>query len=277
MSPMPETRPPRENLFRGPRPFEYRLEPCANRAAPATDGELAGDGHMVGHFAVFNQWTEINSMWEGNFLERFVPGAFKKTIKDNPGMRVLFQHGRDAQIGDKPLGPIEALAEDDYGTAYDVRLLDTSYNRDLIPGLEADLYGASFRFNVMREDWVNEPKASEYNPGGLPERTVREAAVAEFGPVTFPAYGGATAGLRSLTDEILVRMYARDPERVRQMLGLVPSPQTPDTDSGGGEPDPVAPPDDAGQPPTSQGRRDEPKPLRPLEIIRNVKREKEHV
>jgi HK97 family phage prohead protease len=277
MSQMPETRPPRENLFRGPRPFEYRPAAVADRSAPAAGGELAGDGHMVGHFAVFNQWTEINSMWEGNFLERFVPGAFKKTIKDNPGMRVLFQHGRDAQIGDKPLGPIEALAEDDYGTAYDVRLLDTSYNRDLIPGLEANLYGASFRFSVMREDWVNEPKSSEYNPGGLPERTVREASVAEFGPVTFPAYTGASAGIRSLTDEMLVRLYARDPERVRELLGLAPSEQTPGADPGAGAPDPVAPPDDAGQPPTSQGRRDEPKPLRPLEIIRKAKREKEHV
>lgn len=274
---MPDTRPPRENLFRGPRPFEYRAAKPSTPTAPAAGDGQPGDGHMVGHFAVFSQWTEINSMWEGNFLERFVPGAFKKTIKDNPGMRVLFQHGRDPQVGDKPLGAIESLAEDDYGAAYDVRLLDTSYNADLLPGLAAGLYGASFRFSVMREDWVNEPKPSEYNAAGLPERTVREASVAEFGPVTFPAYEGASAGIRSLTDEMLVRMYARDPERVREMLGLPPTEQTPDAVTGAGEPDPVAPPDDAGQPPTSQGRRDEPKPRRPLEIIRNTKREKERV
>ena len=42
------------------------------------------DGGMPtlhGHFAVFNEWTEINSLMEGNFLERIAPGAFKKTMQ----------------------------------------------------------------------------------------------------------------------------------------------------------------------------------------------------
>ena len=40
-----------------------------------------GDGNtMFGHFAVFNDWTEINSMFEGRFLERLAPGAFADTI-----------------------------------------------------------------------------------------------------------------------------------------------------------------------------------------------------
>ena len=79
-------------------------------------------------------------------------------------------------------------------------MLDTSYNADLIPGLQAGAYGSSFRFTVVREDMDNTARASSYNPLGLPERTIREATVLEFGPVTFPAYGGATAGVRSLTD-----------------------------------------------------------------------------
>src|SRR5712671_4212731 len=103
----------------------------------ATDG---GMPTLYGHFAVFNRWTEIDSWMEGHFLERIAPGAFKKTFREQTP-KVLFQHGMDPQVGDKPLGPIESLAEDATGAAYEVRMLDTAYNRDLIPGLEAGLYG----------------------------------------------------------------------------------------------------------------------------------------
>ena len=92
------------------------------------------------------------------------------------------------------------LREDELGAAYEVPLLDTSYNRDLLEGLRAGAYGSSFRFKVQREDFNQKPARSTYNPKALPERTIREAKVMEFGPVTFPAYEGATAGVRSLTD-----------------------------------------------------------------------------
>lgn len=190
-------RPPRDDLVRAVWPgIELRK----------SDAEDDGIAKLRGHFSVFNEWTEIHSLWEGDFLERVAPGAYKKTFRENrEGMRVLFQHGRDPQIGDKPLGPIQDLREDDIGAYYEVPMIDTAYNRDLIPGLEAGLYGASFRFSVLREEFDEEPDASPYNPRGLPERTIKEARVMEFGPVTFPAYSGATAelasaGVRSMTD-----------------------------------------------------------------------------
>jgi HK97 family phage prohead protease len=172
---------------------------------------------LHGHFAVFNRWTEIDSWFEGHFLERIAPGAFKKTFRERTP-KVLFQHGQDPQIGDKPLGTPELLAEDDTGAAYEVRLLDTAYNRELIPGLEAGLYGASFRFKVMREELDDEPGTSADNPTGMPERTIKEAQVMEFGPVTFPAYDDATAGVRSLTDRFLFDAIQRDPTQARDLL-----------------------------------------------------------
>lgn len=178
------------------------------RSARAAGDPPAADDAMptlTGHFAVFNAWTEINSMWEGNFIERFAPGAFKKTFQEQGDkIRCLFQHGMDPQAGDKPLGPTETLKEDGIGGFYEVPMLDTSYCRDLVPGLEAGLYGASFRFRALREEWVEDPGASDHNPKGLPERTIKEAQVAEFGPVTFPAYDAATAGVRSMTDDFLI-------------------------------------------------------------------------
>lgn len=183
--------------------------------------EDGGMPTMFGHFAVFNRWTEINSWFEGHFLERIVPGAFRKTMKENrERIRALFQHGQDPQIGNKPLGPIDDLREDETGGYYEVPLLDTAYNRELIPGLEAGLYGASFRFEVMREELVEKPELSEDNPRGLPERSLKEVRLHEFGPVTFPAYAEATADLRSLTDHFLFEQIERHPEQVRALLSL---------------------------------------------------------
>ncbi len=201
---------PRDNLYRMlPEKVELR------------DAE-GGSQTLTGHFATFNDWTEIKSVFEGNFMERISPGAFKKTFSEGrDGMRVLFQHGRDPVIGDKPLGPIETLEEDDTGAHYEVPLLDTAYNRELIPGLREGLYGASFRFQVMREDVNNDPEKSSHNPDGIPERTIKEAKVMEFGPVTFPAYASATAGLRSLTDEFNFARLADQPERLRELLEFV--------------------------------------------------------
>ena len=156
---------------------------------------------LFGHFSVFNRWAEINSHSEGHFLERVAPGAFARTLaNDRAGIRVLFNHGADPQVGNKVLGIPSVLREDERGGFYEVPLLDTSYNADLLPGLRAGAYGASFRFRVTRQNYDTSPARSDYNPRGLAERTIQEAQVVEFGPVTFPAYSDASAGVRSLTD-----------------------------------------------------------------------------
>lgn len=198
--------PPRENLVRATPGIT--LERAAGASMPT----------LTGHFAVWDQFTEIRSAYEGNFMERFAPGSMTKTLAESTP-KVLFQHGKDPQVGDKPLGTIQRLSPDAQGAAYEVALLDTSYNRDLLPGLEAGLYGASFRFSVVREDVVQRPPKSDYNPRGIPERTVQEARVMEFGPVTFPAYAGATAGIRSMTDEFLFDVLAANHEHLEQLAG----------------------------------------------------------
>jgi len=213
ISPQQSSRPPRDDLVRAMYPGgELRW---------VNDG---GMPTMFGHFAVFNQWTEISSLWEGNFMERIAPGSFEKTFKENrQSIRTTFQHGRDPVAGDKVLGSIDELKEDEVGAYYEVPLLDTSYNRDILPGLEEGLYGSSFRFRVMREEILEEPKASDENPKGLPERTIREVQVFEFGPVTFPAYADATAGVRSLTDEFVFGRFLEKPERLLEMAEALQS------------------------------------------------------
>lgn len=246
------TRPPKDNVFRA-------VYPAVELRSDANDND--GRPILHGHLARFNEWTEIDSVWEGRFMERVDPGAARKTIAENrESMRVLFQHGRDPQVGDKPLGPIRDLHEDDEGVYYEVPMLDTSYNKDLEPGLRAGLYGASFRFQVVKEDFVPKPKRSDHNPEGIPERTIKEMKVYEFGPVTFPAYVGATAGVRSITDDMFLDQIAKDPDRLRALMerrgDIQPLPEVeaealPDdgageshSDEGSRAAEPEAPPDD---------------------------------
>jgi HK97 family phage prohead protease len=205
--------PPRETLIRAVMPaVEFR---------DAGEADL-GPGYiglLKIRFSPVNEWTEINSAWEGNFMERFAPGAWKKTIRERADkIRALFQHGMDPQIGDKPLGPFRTLEENDGGGYAEVALLDTSYNRDLLPALQEGLYGSSHRFAAMRVQEDPRPERSEHNPEGIRERTIVEARLHELGPVTFPAYAGATAGMRSMTDDFLTRCFDRDPEKLRAMF-----------------------------------------------------------
>lgn len=205
--------PPRDGLI--------RARTGDNDALELREDEDSKMPTLRGHFATFNEWTEIDSIFEGRFMERIAPGAFKKTFKENRSdIKILFQHGHDPVVGDKPLGPLADLREDDNGAYYEAPLLDTSYNRDLLPGLEAGLYGASFKFRVIKEEFDQEPERSKHNPEGIPERTIQEAQVYEGGPVTFPAYAGATAGVRSMTDEMLVERMVADPERMRELLNF---------------------------------------------------------
>jgi len=211
---------PTDNLVRtSTQPMELR----------AADG---GDGNTLhGHFTVFDEWTEINSYWEGRFLERNAKGMLDDTIKGRTNqIKVLVDHGADPSIGNKPLGPIRTLTGDAY---YEVDLLDAPYVRDIKPALAAGLYGASYRFRVVKDTWLEPSTSTKHNPAKLPERTIEQVDLYEFGPVVFPAYGSASAGVRSirstddfaaaLTDPLfIVRLTERvGPKTVEQILAAL--------------------------------------------------------
>jgi HK97 family phage prohead protease len=142
----------------------------------------------------YGEWTEVNSLKEGHFLERFAPGALAGNAI--PAMakriRVLFEHGLDTVLGRQAIAAIEEMRDEPDGAYYRARLLD-GLPELLVAGLRRGPYGSSVRFEPLKQDRVRYPKRSEYNPEGLPEHTVREARIREFSVVTFPQYAGATA------------------------------------------------------------------------------------
>lgn len=203
--------PPVDNIVRA-----MWSEPIELRA------DAGGDGNtMVGHFAVFNRWTKIDSFFEGTFMERIAPGAFGDTFAARSNqIRVLYDHGADPSIGNKPLGVAKVMREDKVGAYAEVEMFDVAYAQDLKPAIRAGQLGQSFRFRVTGEEWNTPGKATRDNPMRLEERTITKVDLYEFGPVTFPAYEAANVGLRSRTDEFWDRLLddpafvARFTERV---------------------------------------------------------------
>jgi phage head maturation protease len=170
-------------------------------------GELAhrvagrSPGVLYGYAARFNEWREVNSLLEGHFLQRFAPGCFAQTIAEvRKGRKVTFRHGKDPRFGHKLLGPITLLEEDALGLRYEVELLDADHTWELAPWLATGRYGGSLTFDVIRDTFIRNPGKSANNARGIPEQTVTEIRVQEFGPVDPPAYRGTSAGIRSSID-----------------------------------------------------------------------------
>lgn len=209
-----------ENLFRGlARPVTFVRDGGDSELELSPGGEdLTSDPDgFRGHFAVFETWTEIDSWYEGQFIERLVPGAFKVTMKrDRGSIRCQFDHGYNELIGGNLLAVIDAMREDDIGAYAEHSFLDAPYVREVaIPQMlgrtiagdnRGSLVGASFRFRVVTDQWVKEPKASDYNPKALPERTITQVRLFEEGPVVFPAYPEAGFECCSLSDQYMDRL-----------------------------------------------------------------------
>jgi len=176
---------------------------------------------LFGYFIRFNEPTVIDS-WEGKFIEEIAPGAAKKTLKESrDSIKILFNHGYDPNIGEKPLAKPE-LEEDAEGVRYEGELFDCEYCRELVPGLEAGQYGASFKFRVVKESFDEEPDPSDSNPDGLPVRVIEELKLYEGGPVVFPAYASASAGVRarSGTARVFLERAKEDPTKVPELVEL---------------------------------------------------------
>lgn len=153
-------------------------------------GQTVGtaDGRLlVGYPIVFDRWTTINSH-EGSFKERIAPGALDRTLReDREYIKVLFNHGADPSIGDKPLGKPSVMNVDKRGLYVECPLSQTAFNDDLIELIrDGAIDGMSFRFSVDSEEWNRDRK----------ERTITALTLYEFGPVTFAAYQATMVAIR---------------------------------------------------------------------------------
>jgi len=80
-------------------------------------------------------------------------------------------------------------------------------------------------FQVVQDSWDYEPAVSDYNPEGLPERTITEVRLYEAGPVTWPASPEASSGIRSAirsgTDAYYASLERSSPHVVGELRSRV--------------------------------------------------------
>lgn len=219
---------PTENLIRG-------LGPAALELRDGSDGEAP---ILSVRAMPFGEWAEIDSEWEGRFMERFVPGSLDESFaQETP--KILFQHGKDPTMGRQVLAaPVTARADDREA------VLEAPLGDGIPPlivwGIRQGVYGASIQFHAQEQEIVRNPKRSDYNPLGLTERTVTKARIREGGPVTWGAYANASTSMRSLTDEFrdhdfdtdLARMARQHPKDLASLIekalkGSEPEPPEP--------------------------------------------------
>lgn len=196
-----------------------------------------GSHLLEGRMMPYGEWTEVNSVIEGHFMERFLPGSLTKTMQERASrIRALFQHGRDF-LGRQPIASGITFEDRDDGAYYGATLF-RSVPELIVEGLRHGVYGSSIQYKPLKYDRVMRPRRSEHNPEGIPEITVREAYVKEVSVVTFPQYDGATASVRSVTDEIAAWQLLGDPAK---LLEVIARQQTEPPHSESGEPAKQAP------------------------------------
>jgi len=175
------------------RSFKLSSLPIEVRTAP--DGSRS----ITGIAAPFNK----RSVDLNGFVEIIAPGAFTRTLKENPDVLALRDHDSTILLGRTKSGTL-TLSEAAQGLRFTCKLPATTQAADLIESLgRGDIDSCSFGFNVAEDGdtWT-------VTPDGTVLRTLRDVDLWEISVVSFPAYPDSTAALRSCPPEFRSKIKA---------------------------------------------------------------------
>lgn len=127
-------------------------------------------------------------------VERIMPGAFDKAI--GADVRALFNHEADNILGRTTAGTLK-LSLEPAGLGYQVDPPDTPLGRSVVESVRrGDITGSSFAFRATDVSWRIVRQDGQKD---IVIREIRAVELFDVGPVTFPAYESATAGLRAVS------------------------------------------------------------------------------
>ena len=192
---------------------------------PATLETRADGKPMIrGYGAVFYREGDPKTeycLWDdsyGRAVERIMPGAFDRALRQNQDVAGLFNHDPNLVLGRTSAGTM-ALTKDSIGLRYEIELGDTSVSRDVQEYIRrGDVTGSSFSFTIPPggDRWT---RTQDEDGKYFEVREVHDVELYDVGPVTFPAYQGTSAAVRSAEDAAEAkasREAARAAERRRE-------------------------------------------------------------
>ena len=160
---------------------------------------------FTGYAAVFNSDSEPLP-----FIERILPGAFKRSLKSRNEVKLFKNHNMDEVLASTRSKTLR-LTEDSKGLLAEATLPDTTAGRDLAVLMKrGDVHAMSFGFSVPA-------KGDSWSTDGQ-TRELKEVRLHEVSIVTgFPAYEATTASVRSL--DTLAQVLGMDADMLEFVIG----------------------------------------------------------
>lgn len=146
---------------------------------------------LTGYAARFNSLSVPMNEGDGEFQERILPGAFKRSLESDLDVIALAHHDDKMVLGRRSANTLK-LSEDAHGLRTLIYPPDTTAGRDIVVSVgRRDLVAMSFGFFVAEED-------EEYRQeDGVNIREIRNATLFEVSVVTWPAYPSSSIKVRS--------------------------------------------------------------------------------
>lgn len=154
--------------------------------------------NIVGMASVFynsdDKGTEYQ-LWADDDMrcvERILPTAFDRILRDKPDVLALFNHEADNLLGRTAAGTLK-LDKTPAGLRYRIECnpQDADHQRVLQKIQRKDLTGSSFSFMPTRDG------QTFIRTGGLCVREIHDCDIYDVGPVSSPAYASTTTGMRA--------------------------------------------------------------------------------
>lgn len=180
---------------------------------PECRAESEGDTITIsGYGAVFNKSYQVF-----DFQERIAPGAFDKTLRENPDIRGMFNHDPNYLLGRTASGTMD-VTTDKRGMRYTIRADATDPNSVSVAKKVArgDVDGSSMMFFVHQEEWKTD------KDGKPTERTIKEVQLVETGPVVLPASPTTTAKVKRAMEQTGLDIEALEGIFIKFRAGFSP-------------------------------------------------------